>query len=46
MLASFLNQLFTAAVETLPRLFLRGIPFLAMAILLTALIDTRLPAKR
>jgi hypothetical protein len=44
MTASTLNALFAAVVEMLPRLFLRGAPFLAMAMMLAALADTRLPS--
>ena len=45
MIASFLNELFSTLVETLPSFFIRGMPYLAIAIVLAALIDTRLPGR-
>ena len=45
MTASVLNAFFAMVVEMLPRLFLRGAPLLAMAVILAALADTRLPSN-
>jgi hypothetical protein len=42
MIATFLNELFAAAVATLPRLFLLGAPVLLLAIVLAALADWKL----
>lgn len=45
MIASFLNELITASVEALPRLFLLGAPLLVIGIVLAALLDAKLPGR-
>lgn len=45
MLVSLLNQLITTLAAALPRFFVRGVPFLVMAIVLAAVADSRMPAR-
>jgi len=43
MLASLLNELIAAVIAALPRVFLFGAPVLAVAVVLAALADARMP---
>ena len=43
MIATLFNELIATLVGTLPRLFLLGAPFLAIGIVLAAVLDTKLP---
>jgi hypothetical protein len=43
MSATFLNELVTAVVQMLPRLFVVGAPVLALVIAMAALADARMP---